>query len=200
MKIFKEFFEDQEQKVETVAVWPGGFKPPTKGHFAALEYLMQDADRGIVFIGRGRKGKGRLNREFITPEMAKSIWEIYSKYIGKPIDVIVSSRLGPVKDTYDFADNNKDIKIIVGVGAKDNPSRYDSFTNNVEKYPLVNVVQIPMQEKDEGTPEGGEGNYISGTKVGELFKADRFEEAIDYFVPDISIEDKEDIEEILRSN
>ena len=39
MRTFREYFEDQEQRVETVAVWPGGFKPPTKGHFAALEYL-----------------------------------------------------------------------------------------------------------------------------------------------------------------
>ena len=51
MKIFKEFFEDQEQKVETVALLPGGYKPPTKGHFNALKYLIQDADRAVVFIG-----------------------------------------------------------------------------------------------------------------------------------------------------
>ena len=119
MKIFKEFFEDQEQRVETVALLPGGYKPPTKGHFNALKYLMQDADRA------------------------------------------------------------KDVE------------RYDYFEKNIEKYPLVRVVKIPIQS------EG-----ISGTKTRELIQQD-IEQGIDYFVPEeviTSIQDRQAIEEILTNN
>ena len=48
---FKQFFEKLEN-VETIAVLPGGFKPPTNGHFQALENLLQNADKGVVFIGK----------------------------------------------------------------------------------------------------------------------------------------------------
>ena len=38
MKTFKEYFEQQETRSERIALLPGGFKPPTKGHFNALKY------------------------------------------------------------------------------------------------------------------------------------------------------------------
>ena len=50
MRTFKEFYEDGETH-EVVALMPGGYKPPTKGHFGAFKYLLDEADRGIVVIG-----------------------------------------------------------------------------------------------------------------------------------------------------
>ena len=182
MKIFKEFFEDQEQKVETVALLPGGYKPPTKGHFNALKYLMQDADRAVVFVGN-------KERDGITAEQSKRIWDIYAKYFDNPVDVVVSD-VSPVKSVYDFADGTSELAIIVGAGAKDKDvERYDYFEKNIEKYPLVRVVKIPIQS------EG-----ISGTKTRELIQQD-IEQGIDYFVPEeLSIEDRQAIEEVLTIN
>ena len=88
MKTFREYFEDMESRSERIALLPGGFKPPTKGHFNALRYLLDDADKGIVFIG----GKGR---DGITPEQSEKIWNIYAKYFDKPIEVV--SVPNPVK-------------------------------------------------------------------------------------------------------
>ena len=93
---------------------------------------------------------------------------------------------------YDFADANTDLNIIVGAGAKDKDvERYDYFEKNIEKYPLVRVVKIPIQS------EG-----ISGTKTRELIQQD-IEQGIDYFVPEeviTSIQDRQAIEEILTIN
>ena len=184
MKTFLEFFEDQEQKVETVALLPGGYKPPTKGHYNALKYLMQDADRAVVFIGN-------KERDGITAEQSKRIWDIYAKYFDKPVDIAVSE-VSPVKSVYDFADGNPELAIIVGAGAKDEDmKRYKYFEDNIEKYPLVRVVKIPIQS------EG-----ISGTKTRELIQQD-IEQGIDYFVPEeviTSIQDRQAIEEILTNN
>jgi len=178
MKTFLEYFEDMETRVDRIALLPGGFKPPTKGHFNALRYLLDDADRGVVFIG----GK---EREGITPEQSERIWNIYSKYVDKPVEVVYVPN--PVKAVYDFADANLDKTLLVGAGEKnEDVKRYKYFQDNVEKYPYVNVVKIPMQE------EG-----ISGSETREAIQQD-IDDALDYFVPeDVSIEDRDQIKAIL---
>tara|TARA_A100001515_G_C4520937_1_gene193509 strand:- start:16 stop:555 length:540 start_codon:yes stop_codon:yes gene_type:complete len=178
MKTFREYFEDMESRSERIALLPGGFKPPTKGHFNALRYLLDDADKGIVFIG----GKAR---EGITPEQSEKIWNIYAKYFDKPVQVVYVPN--PVRAVYDFADENLDKTLLVGAGAKDEDvKRYAYFQNNVEKYPFVNVIKIPMQE-------GG----ISGSETRKMIQQD-VDESLDYFVPEeISIEDRDQIKAIL---
>lgn len=165
---------------ETVALYPGGYKPPTKGHYHSFEYILQDADKGVIFIGK-------KERDGITAEQSKQIWEIYAKYLGKPVDAIISD-VTPVKSVYEYADENKDINIIVGAGDKDDDvKRYSYFEKNIETYPLVRITKIPLQ---------AEG--ISGTKTRELIAKD-INKAIDYFVPNIvSEDDREVIRNLLR--
>ena len=169
----------EDENTETIALYPGGYKPPTKGHYHSFDYILQDADKGVIFIGK-------KERDGITAEQSKQIWEIYAKYLGKPVEVIISD-VTPVKSVYDYADNNKDVNIIVGAGDKDDDvKRYAYFEKNIEKYPLVRVVKIPLQS------EG-----ISGTMTRELIASD-IDKAIDYFTPEVlSTEDKANIKQIL---
>ena len=148
-KLYNTIISEQDGR-ETIALYPGGYKPPTKGHYHSFDYILQDADRGVIFIGK-------KERDGITAEQSKQIWEIYAKYLNKPVEVIISD-VTPVKSVYDYADNNKDVNIIVGAGDKDDDvKRYAYFEKNIEKYPLVRVVKIPLQS------EG-----ISGTMTREL--------------------------------
>jgi len=192
MRTFREYFEDMETRVERIALLPGGFKPPTKGHFNALRYLLDDADKGIVFIG------GKV-RDGITSEQSEKIWNIYAKYFDKPVEVV--SVPNPVKAVYDFADEHLDNTLLVGAGGprenedgtKDEGDikRYKYFEDNVEKYPYVNVVQIPSQE------EG-----MRGSTVRKEIEKD-MEQGLEYFVPTEILTSKDDmqaIEEILTSN
>ena len=169
----------EDENTETIALYPGGYKPPTKGHYHSFDYILQDADRGVIFIGK-------KERDGITADQSKQIWEIYAKYLNKPVEVIISD-VTPVKSVYDYADNNKDVNIIVGAGDKDDDvKRYAYFEKNIEKYPLVRVVKIPLQS------EG-----ISGTMTRELIASD-IDKAIDYFTPEVlSTEDKANIKQIL---
>lgn len=172
MKTFEQFFLEQTE--DSVAILPGGFKPPTKGHFNAFNYLIQDASRGIIFVGN-------KDREGITAEMSKAIWQVYSKYFNKPVEVIMAPT-SPVKSVYDFVTANSDKKIYIGAGSKDeNDSRFNSFTKNVEKYPLVNIVHIPMQS------EG-----ISGTLTRQKIQTS-IDSALDYFLPDAVKVNKQDV-------
>lgn len=177
-ELYNKIITEDDQR-ETIALYPGGYKPPTKGHFHSFDYILQDADRGVIFIGK-------KERDGITAEQSKQIWEIYAKYLNKPVEVIISD-VTPVKSVYDYADNNKDVNIIVGAGDKDDDvKRYAYFEKNIEKYPLVRVVKIPLQ---------AEG--ISGTITRELIASD-IDKAIDYFTPEaLSTEDKTDIKQIL---
>lgn len=181
MITFKEYFE-QEESHETVALLPGGYKPPTKGHFNAFRYILQDADKGVVFIGK-------KERDGITADQAKDIWRVYSRYLDKPIDVAIAD-ITPVKSVYDFADAHPNYKIIVGAGDKDEDvKRYEYFQNNVDKYPLVHVIKIPMQS------EG-----ISGTQTRAMI-ADDIETAVDHFAPEeLSVTDRVTIKNILLNH
>jgi hypothetical protein len=165
--------------LEKVALYPGGYKPPTKGHFHSFEYLLQDADKGIIFIGN-------KDRDGITADQSKQIWEIYTKYLTKPVSIIISD-ITPVKSVYAYADQNKDVNIVVGAGDKDDDiKRYAYFTNNIEKYPLIQVVKIPMQAAG-----------ISGSKARDLIK-NNIDKAVKYFTPDaLSNDDRERIKNIL---
>jgi len=180
MITFKEYFESEESH-ETVALLPGGYKPPTKGHFNAFRYILQDADRGVVLIGK-------KERDGITADQARDIWEIYSKYLGKPIEVAVAE-VTPVRSVYDFADSHSDVNIVVGAGDKDEDvKRYEYFEKNINKYPLVQVVKIPMQS------EG-----ISGTQTRAMIAGD-VDSAVNYFVPDeVTPADKDLIKNILST-
>ena len=180
MQTFKEYFEDQEQH-EAVALMPGGYKPPTKGHFGAFMYMLEEADRGVVVIGN-------KDRDGITAEQSKAIWDIYAKYAGKPVEVVLAP-ISPVKTVYDFADENLDKKVIVGAGAKDEDvKRYAYFEKNSDMYPLVQVVKIPIQ---------AEG--ISGTKTRQLIAQD-LDEAVNYFTPpELSESDKDAVKAVLQA-
>lgn len=177
---FNSIYKRIIENTETIALYPGGYKPPTKGHYHSFNYILQDADRGVIFIGKNE-------RDGITPKQSKAIWEIYAKYLDKPVEVIISD-ITPVKSVYDYADSNKNLNIIVGAGAKDDDiKRYSYFEKNIQTYPLVRVVKIPIQS------EG-----ISGTKTRELIAQD-IDEAIEYFVPEVvSPADRSKIRRLLR--
>lgn len=167
---------------ETVAILPGGFKPPHRGHFSGLKYLLEEADKGIVFIGkRERDGFG------ITPEQSKQIWEIYKKYLNKPVEVYISERT-PVVSTYEYADSHKNTNIIVGAGPGDE-GRYNYFKQNIDQYPLVKVINIPPMH-----------NRISASQIrGMLQRKDS--NVFNYFLPEgITAKDKNTIAKILKFN
>lgn len=176
---FKKFFEQVLAK-KTVAIFPGGFKPPTKGHFEAFKDLLFKADSGVVFIGKSA-------RDGITQDQSYQIWSIYKRYIDKPIEII-KSPITPVASTYEFAAENPNYNIIVGAGDKDEDrTRFNSFIKNADKYPNVSIAQINIK-----------GNNISGTKSRELIMQ-RDPNSVDYFTPqELSQTDKDIIKQILN--
>ena len=180
MKQFASLYKTllEEATPKRVVLLPGGFKPPHKGHFKALEYLINDADaeQAIVYIGKSP-------RDEITSDQSLAIWNIYKNYITIPVDVIVSP-VTPVKSVYEFCDLNPQHEIFVGAGAEDQ-DRFSYFQKNKEKYSYVNIVSIP--------PQFGR---ISGTETRKKIM-DKSPDAL-HFIPDeISEADSDKIKKIL---
>ena len=80
---------EQIVKEPMICWYPGGFKPPHKGHFAAAQQLAAKPyiTQVNVLIGQGI-------RDGITAEQSKAIWDIYLKAQPNPkIKVSIFSNL-----------------------------------------------------------------------------------------------------------
>jgi hypothetical protein len=174
---FKLYFEQAINS--SVAVLPGGFKPPTRGHFALMKELLQSCDKGVIFIGKS-------DRDGITQEMSYQIWSIYAPYLGRPIE-IYRSPVAPVRSVIDYANDNPNTAILAGVSKKGGDiERYRYFEKNRERYPHVKILELEVME-------GG----ISGTKAREKI-LNKAPDSVDYFVPtEIKQTDRDRIKSIL---
>ena len=66
-----------EQESKIVALYGGGFKPPTKGHFEVVKKTLEDhpeIDKFYIVVGSGLRNN-------ISQDESTSIWEIYKKYL-----------------------------------------------------------------------------------------------------------------------
>lgn len=124
---------------QVVALYAGGFKPPHIAHFENAKNLSQDVDKLIIFIGpKIREGIK------ITAEQSKDIWEVYSKYLPVQTETIIS-KVTPVRDIYDWIDNNQPTvgKIITGAMSTER-GKFAYLTKNKDKYPKVEIRDLPI--------------------------------------------------------
>ena len=132
-----------EQEKRTVAVYGGGFKPPTAGHFEVVETALKEnpeIDELIILIG----GK---EREGVTPEEAILIWDIYKQYLPMKVEIQLSSK-PPIQAVYNYAKEHpeEDVLFILGAreGNEDDFSDIAKRTQSLDKYPNL---ENPMSFK-----------------------------------------------------
>jgi hypothetical protein len=138
-KVAQNLSEALDDQNITVALYAGGFKPPHKAHYENAKLLSQNADKLIIFIGsKVREGVK------ITAEQSKAIWEVYSKYLATPVEIVISP-VTPIKDIYDWVDQNQSEvnKIITGTMA-DEKGKFSYFIKNKDKYPKVELRDLPV--------------------------------------------------------
>jgi cytidyltransferase-like protein len=142
----------------TIALFPGAFKPPHKGHFAVVKKLLEKADQVVVLISP-------KTREGATVDESLAIWELYKTLVDGSVEVRVAAG-SPVQEAYRVAKDNPDTKFILAAG-KDEDSRFTS----AQKLPNTEVFNA--------------GN-IEGTNATELRIAlqTNNEDAIKQYLPD----------------
>jgi hypothetical protein len=121
-----------------IGFYPGGFKPPHKGHFAAAKQLAAKPyiNQVKVLIGHGLRGG-------ITAEQSKAIWDLYLKAEPNPkISVEISPDNSPIKYLFTyFAD--LDNKGYVAGGQKEIDKAYKRYLQDINQddpYNTINVI------------------------------------------------------------
>ena len=103
-----------EEETKTVAVYGGGFKPPTTGHFEVVDQALEEnpnIDEFIILIG----GK---ERDGISPEESLIIWDIYKQYLPIKVEVKLSPK-PPIQAVYNYAKDHPDEEVLWVIGARE---------------------------------------------------------------------------------
>jgi hypothetical protein len=144
--------EQEEIEIEVddeadVALLPGSFKPPHRGHLSLAKEYADMAKKLVILISNpGEKSVRELpSGDIIVPEMAKQIWEIYLKKAGiANAEVSVSAEASPIRAVYVYLDklakSGKNLSAILGTSTKggddkekyDAANRYEGTNLNVE--------------------------------------------------------------------
>jgi len=145
--LLEDLLEVKNKKV--TAIYGGGFKPPTRGHFNVVNKAAEqnpEIDDFIICVGSGvRDGIGQ-------PESVM-IWEIYKKYL--PLKVRIEPTKSPITYIFKYADEHPDEEILWVVGARENnPDDFEDIayrTRTIDKYPNLKLRLVQTNGGESGT-------------------------------------------------
>ena len=176
--LVNDLLEQKDQKI--TAIYGGGFKPPTKGHFNVVKQATEqnpEIDDFIIYIGGG-------TRDNITQGESIQIWDIYKKYL--PLKVRIEPVKSPVGDILRYAKEHPEEIVLWVIGARENNpedwSDISARTRTLDKYPNIQLRVIQTQ--------GG----VSGTAARKAVE-DNDKEQFFNLIPDI--EEKEQVWDIV---
>jgi hypothetical protein len=148
-ELIKNFLPEEEKK-QITALYAGGFKPPTAGHFEVVKEALRqnpEIEEFIIFVGS-------KERDGVSQEESLLIWEIYNKYLPFKVKIEPSS-VPPVKAVYDFAKNHPTREILWILGAReDNEQDFtdiSSRTKSITNYPNIEARTIITKGGVSGT-------------------------------------------------
>ena len=130
---------------ETVAIVPGAFKPPHRGHLDMVKHYADNADRVIVMVSP--KPRQTPNGRDITQDESIAIWKLYFQNDGLGnVEVIPSPHPSPVRSAYDYVGEIAEPGEMVILGTSTKGGDQSRFAKNVQQYAKEGVrVLDPMQ-------------------------------------------------------
>jgi hypothetical protein len=167
--LLEDLLGDGKKKI--TAIYGGGFKPPTKGHFDVVDKAAEqnpEIDDFIIYVGGGE-------RNGIAQGESIQIWELYKKYL--PMKVRIEPSKAPVGDILRYAKDHPEEEVLWIIGARENnPEDFadiSSRTRTLDKYPNLQLRVIQTS--------GG----VSGTAARNAVKNNNKEQFF-YLIPDIA--------------
>lgn len=150
-----------EEYKEVVALFGGGFKPPTKGH---LEVIIQglklapEINNLKIIVGGGV-------RDGITQKQSKEIWEVYDDANLLPIKNVDIIEASPFTYYKEYLKSHPDDKVYILVGSRDD--------NEGDKFDVKQRSEFVSKYSDNVIPiEVSTGGSVSGTEARKLLKTD----------------------------
>lgn len=147
-----------EENSKTVALYPGAFKPPHKGHFEIVQRLSKVADEVLIIISA-------IAREGVTAEQSLSAWKTYLPLLPKA-KLVISDKPSPVSYVYNVIKENPTTNFIVAFG-KGEEARFNALLDKT-KYPNVKVYDAGNIEDLSAT------NFRNALKLKDQVEINKF--------------------------
>ena len=114
-------FKDYVKGDADIALVPGSYKPPHKGHYQMVSIYSGMAKDVVVLISAPSEKSVRKTKtgQVITPEMSKKIFELYVNKLPN-VTVEISSMPSPVGAAYQALESLSGKRVILGASKKDN--------------------------------------------------------------------------------
>lgn len=131
-KLLKEMADEKK-----IAIVPGSFKPPHKGHYEMIKHysnMVGPEGQVIVVISKPSKKAERKTSDgkVISPEVAKQIMEIFCKIL--PNVSVEIAPTSPVKFCYDIGERLDSGVLIFGCSKKDDDiKRFSTIKKYIEE-------------------------------------------------------------------
>jgi hypothetical protein len=170
-----------------IALVPGGFKPPTMGHFYLVDQVAKHPEVNKVIVLIGHK-----TRDGVTKEESKEIWDIYKKYLPSNVEIKLADNASPISDVGSLIKNNPDTMFYPVVGIRGEMDlgdlkRFDSMKGKYENFK-------PIVIKSEGE------DRISGTNTRAALIGDDKDKFKTYLPTELSDEEKDKVWSILTKS
>jgi hypothetical protein len=146
---------------ETIAIFPGGFKPPHAGHYLAAKHFLSKAEKVFVVIGNSPRSDstGKIQ---VTDDISKQLWDHYIQTDPDLSDgqmIAIAPGISPVRWLYDSVDDGT-LKCgntyIAGKGEKDaSDRRFEALStyskNKGKNIKFQSTLVPPMADGVSGT-------------------------------------------------
>jgi cytidyltransferase-like protein len=149
----------------TIALFPGAFKPPHKGHFEVVKQLLNKADEVVVLVSP-------KTRDGVDADESIAIWNLYKTILDGSVEIKLSEE-SPIREVYNIVKDNPDTDFILAAGK----GEIDRF-KSILQFPNVEIFDAGIA--GEGVNATGLRTAIASGKVGEMQK----------FIPDgVNVQD-----------
>jgi hypothetical protein len=171
---------------QNIALIPGGFKPPTTGHFALVDEVAKNSniDKVIVLIGH-------KNRDGVSKEESLEIWNLYKKYLPANVEIQISDNTSPVADVNSLIKNNPQNMYypVVGIRGEMDLGDLKRFDSLEGKYENSKPLVIRSEQGED---------RISGTNTRAALIGGEKERFQTYLPTELTDEEKEEVWSILQ--
>jgi hypothetical protein len=169
----------EQQKTQLVILIPGGFKPPTNGHFSMIKQYEERSDVSKVIVVTGFKPRKEPGLT-VTHEQSKAIFDIYGGFGDKVEFRDQGNWPTPMRTCYEYINNENFVSEFPGavfaLGASDkggDKERIKAFYNYFQGKPSVagaQVINYPPAKAFEV-----DGKAASATRMRKAFTAGDWE-------------------------
>ena len=155
-----------EQDKKTIAIFPGAFKPPHKGHFEVVKQLLNKADEVVVLVSP-------KTREGVDADESVKVWELYKTILDGTVEIRLSEG-SPIREAYNVVKDNPDTNFILATGK-----------GEIERF--KSALQFPNVEVFDAGQLAGEG--VNATGLRKALSANNATEIQQYIPSGIKVED-----------